>query len=129
MSLSTVPVYRSYIGLQRGRGLGSLFSGLIKVLVPTLKTAGRTALKISKHPLTRQIGKHVGKVAVGTLSDVHSGTPIKESLKRRLKEEGSAFAINTMQRGRGESVAKRRRTSARRKQKKKSSRPRDIFDN
>ena len=101
MSLSTVPVYRSYIGLQRGRGLGSLFSGLIKVLVPTLKTAGRTALKISKHPLTRQIGKHVGKVAVGTLSDVHSGTPIKESLKRRLKEEGSAFAINTMQRGRG----------------------------
>lgn len=127
---SEIPVYRSDLILQRGRGLGSLFRGLSRFLVPTLKAASRTALKAARHPVTRKVGKKVGKhlakVAVTSLSDMQQGTPARVAVKRRLQEELPIMAeesIKPLLRGRGNSVTtrKRRRTTH-------YPRKRDIFE-
>ena len=135
MKSDLVPVYRSDLVLQRGRGLGSLFRGLSRFLVPTLKAATRTVLKTARHPLAREVGKNVGKhlakVAVTTLGDMQEGTPGRQALKRRFKEQLPAMTedtIKAMQKGRGRSVVHKRRRTKRSPQKRKPSAPRDIFD-
>lgn len=99
-------VYRSYVGLQRGNGLGSIFSGLLKVLVP-----------IVKHPITKKIGQKVGKIAVGTLQDYQQGIPLKSSIKQRVGQEVANYAIKRMGSTKRVSVSKKRKRK-----------PIDIFD-
>ena len=62
--------------VQRGHGLGSLFGGLIRSVMPLIK---RGALPLKKGAL---------KTGFGVAGDVLSGQSIKSSAKRRLKETG-----------------------------------------
>jgi hypothetical protein len=65
---------------QRGAGLGSVFRGIFRALLPIAKTAGKS------------IGRQALATGAQIASDVVSGKPIKEAVKRR----GKAGATNLL---------------------------------
>ena len=63
-------------GSQRGHGLGGILSGLARMVVPVLKRGGKSLIK------------ETFRTGVDILGDVVSGSNIKTSAKRRLKQGG-----------------------------------------
>lgn len=63
--------------LQRGRGLGSILSGLGRAVIPLLKSGGKALLKEG------------GKAGLQVVGDVLSGQNFKTALKKRARETGS----------------------------------------
>jgi len=70
-----LPVYsgRPVMG---GKGLGSLFSGALRIITPLLKRAGVG------------LGKRALKTGVRLVGDVARGQNVKSSLKRRARQSG-----------------------------------------
>jgi len=66
--------------IQRGYGLGSIFSRLFRFAMPLFKRG-------AKH-----VGKAVGKTGASFLTDVVSGANLKESAKSHLKTMGKTLA-------------------------------------
>ena len=64
---------------QRGAGLGSLFRGIFRSLMPIVKSAGKA------------IGKQALSAGAEIASDVVAGKPIKAAVKRRSKASVSAL--------------------------------------
>lgn len=64
--------------LQRGNGLGSIFRGLMRFIVPAFKT-------VAKKPIVRQVARSAMKTGVRTLSDVLDGEKASVALKRNSK--------------------------------------------
>jgi|SRR5215813_685858 len=79
-------VFRGPI-MQRGDGLGSLFKSLFQffrpIIVPTAKSIGREALLATS----------------GALSDIASGSTVKEAAKKRLKTAGTHLAEQLFKQG------------------------------
>lgn len=104
-----------YTGGMRGRGLGSVLSGLFRAAVPLLKKGGKALLKE---------GVSSG---LQVANDVLAGTNLKKAVKKRAQGSGRRLlkrAIGQFNAPPGEPVAKRIR---RRKRVKQSKGRRDIF--
>jgi hypothetical protein len=69
----TGPVY------QRGHGIGSLFRGLFRFAMPLLKQGAKT------------LGRQALQTGIQVAGDVLEDRPLKESLRARVKEAGSAL--------------------------------------
>lgn len=72
-----------FVGMpyQRGAGLGSIFRGIFRALLPIVKHAGKA------------IGKQALSTGAEIVSDVAAGNSIKEAVKRRTKA-GTAKLLN-----------------------------------
>ena len=68
-----LPAYRGVV-MQRGYGLGGLFRGLMRVVKPHIKSG------------LKQVGKKALKAGMEVISDVSQGQSLKQSLKRRARE-------------------------------------------
>ena len=66
-----------FIGGQRGRGLGGIFNGLARMIIPVLKRTGKTVLKEGL------------RSGVDVLGDIVSGQNVKSSFKKRAKQAGT----------------------------------------
>ena len=75
--------------IQQGAGLGSMFSGLLRTLMPAAKTAAKTIGKIAKNKNVRSAGKYLRKqatqAAVDTALEALEGKPVGATAKKRLK--------------------------------------------
>ena len=75
--------------IQCGAGLGSIFSGLWRTLIPAAKGAVKTLGKIAKSPKAKSAGRflrdQVKEAAVNTALDALEGKSIGSSAKNRLK--------------------------------------------
>lgn len=75
--------------IQHGAGLGSIFSGLWRTLVPVAKSAVKTIGNIATSPGAKSLGKviknQVKQAAVETALDALDGKSAGSSAKNRLK--------------------------------------------
>ena len=75
--------------IQQGAGLGSIFSGLWRTLIPAAKGAVKTLGKIAKSPTAKSAGRflrdQVKEAAVNTALDALEGNSFGSSAKNRLK--------------------------------------------
>jgi hypothetical protein len=62
--------------VQRGHGIGSLISGLVRSAVPLIKSG------------VKSLGKHALKAGIGVADDVLAGKNFKESIQSRAKSSG-----------------------------------------
>lgn len=71
-----------FVGLpyQRGGGLGSIFRGIFRALLPIAKSAGKT------------IGRQALRTGAEIASDVLSGSNLKDSVKRRGRAAAATLA-------------------------------------
>ena len=108
-------------GSQRGHGLGGILSGLAHMVVPVLKRGGKSLIK------------ETFRTGVDILGDVVSGSNIKTSAKRRLKQGGQRMinkAVKTIAQQPKRPSTKKRPQKAQSKQKpkrRKTVQSRDIF--
>ena len=65
---------------QRGGGLGSIFRGIFRALLPIAKSAGKT------------IGRQALRTGAEIASDVLSGSNLKDSVKRRGRAAAATLA-------------------------------------
>jgi len=114
------PVY------QRGHGIGSLFRGLFRFAMPFIKQGAKA------------VGRQALQNGIQVAGDMLENRPIKESVKARVREAGSALKtkaetkLNQLLTGSGRRRARKRRAPARvgppaKRRKRTSTRPRDIF--
>ncbi len=75
--------------IQQGAGLGSIFSGLFRTLVPVAKTAAKTVGKIAKSKGVRSAGRYLKKeatrAALDSALEALEGKKVGTAAKRRLK--------------------------------------------
>ena len=107
-----------YVGGMKGRGLGSVLSGLLRTAVPLLKKGGKALLKEGV------------RSGLGVAQDILSGKNIKSALKGRAKGGGKRLLNKAIGQFNapappGEPAVRRIKKSVRRK--KKSKRSKDIF--
>lgn len=98
------PLYRAPIYVQRGRGLGSAFKGFLRLIFPSIKSAGSALLK------------EAASAGLNVLSQ-HNSAPMKEILKSQAKKSFSNLSLkaedklkrlrNEMQTGSGSKRIKR----------------------
>jgi hypothetical protein len=73
--------------MQRGTGIGSIFSGLFRGVLPALASGVRS---IFAHPATRAIGKSVSDAAItgglNLAADAVAGRGMKKSFEKQLGE-------------------------------------------
>lgn len=91
------PHYYHGVLSQRGNGLGSLLSSLGRVIVPTLKSAGRSLIKEGL------------RTGTGIISDVLSGDNIKTATKRRVKKASKHMIRKTIRKMKGGGRRKNRK--------------------
>lgn len=80
----SLPHFRSAIGYQRGRGLGSLLGSLVRRVIPLFRS-----------PIVKKVGKSVGKAATTALLEAGQKALSAEqpmSFKDALKETSKAQA-------------------------------------
>ena len=102
---------------QRGGGLGSLFRGIFRALLPVAKSAGKA------------IGKQALSTGAEIASDIVAGKGIKEAAKRRGKAGTAALlrkAATKLQRGKG--IGRRPKRLAKKKKKKKAGKKTKFTD-
>ena len=88
--------------IQRGHGLGSVFSGLFKAATPLLKRGAKA------------LGKKALKTGMELANDLIEGKNFKTAAKDRLKKAGSSLmeeAVGSLRRPPGKRAKKRERTS------------------
>ena len=120
-----LPVFRGN-RVQRGHGLGSMFKGLLKSVVPLVKSGAKS------------LGKQALSTGLDITRDVLSGQNFKDAARQRLRETGTETlrkVQNKMQSAVGQKSIKRMRSPqmhASNKKRKRTSRggrnKRDIFD-
>lgn len=96
---------------QRGHGLGSIFSGLLRSALPVLKTVGKN------------VGKSALKAGVTVAGDMIEGRNFENSLRNRAREE-----IGTMTRKLNKYVSPSPKLNSRRRavKRKRSAPPRIV---
>ena len=80
---SHFPIY-SGAGVQKGYGIGGLFSGLAKMAIPMLKTAAKSA------------GRTLLKSGVQFAGDLAQGKNFKQAAKQRALEAGKSIGSNVL---------------------------------
>ena len=103
--------------MQRGHGLGSIFSGLFRSIFPMLKRVAPV------------IGKKALQTGIDIVSDVAAGQSLKESAKSRVSDalkEGISSFIQTENIQSGSGFRRKRKHSKKSKTSKKK-KSKDIF--
>lgn len=117
--------------LQRGKGLGSLFSSLFRTLLPILKVGAKAGVKVGKRALQSKVvksaAKELGKQAltsgVSLASDLVEGSKEgKENASLTIKKSRKriADAMRNAHAAPDEPIRKKRRTRLNRKKKRKT---------
>ena len=83
---------------QKGAGIGSLFSGIFRGLMPVAKSAIKSIGKVAKSEAVRSAGrtlkKQATKAAVETALDALEGRPVGARAKNRLKTATRNILLN-----------------------------------
>lgn len=99
--------------IQQGAGLGSIFSGLWRTLVPAAKGAVKTIGNIVKSPGAKSAGRfikdQVKEAAVNTALDALEGKSIGSSAKNRLKTASKNILHATQYAGESRKSTNRKR--------------------
>ena len=84
-----IPYHRGVI-LQRGRGIGGVFSTLFRTLLPIGKAVIKSSPKIikntAKSPLGRRLRKSAKKVAITTAKNLLESGDINKTLKKSIED-------------------------------------------
>ena len=90
--------YHSGLRWQRGSGIGSLFSGIFRGLMPVarsaVKTIGRVARSTPIRSAGRALKKEATKAAVETALEALEGQPVGRKAKQRLKSATRGILLN-----------------------------------
>ena len=78
------------VRVQRGRGIGSLFGGLFRAILPVGK-------KILKSSATRALKQQARKAAINIAADALEGKNVKQSAKERLQDARKDIAKSIRQ--------------------------------
>jgi cell division protein FtsB len=89
-----IPMYKGQL-IQKGYGLGGIFSGLLRFLKPVLKKGMKTLTKVGKDFIRSDAVKSLGKDVTQSLkksgktivADLVEGKDFKESLNEQLSEQ------------------------------------------
>jgi hypothetical protein len=88
--------FHSGYRFQRGRGIGSLFSGLFRSLMPVAKMGLNAGKKFLSSNLAKQLGNtalDIGKSALKNIAvDALEGKDLSDSAARELQEAKSKIA-------------------------------------
>lgn len=86
--MGPIKVYESDLSWQRGRGLGSIFAGVFKGLVPLVRSALKIGKSALKSPAAKRLLKDVKKEAlragINVSSDVLAGENLGKSAQKNL---------------------------------------------
>ena len=90
--------YHSGLRWQRGSGIGSLFSGIFRGLMPVarsaVKTIGRVARSAPIRSAGRALKKEATKAAVETALEALEGQPVGRKAKQCLKSATRGILLN-----------------------------------
>ena len=88
--MNAVLPYHKGVLLQKGRGIGGVFSSLFRTLLPIGKTVLRSSPRIiknrSRSPLGRKLRKSAKKVALNTAKRLIESGDIKQTLKKSIED-------------------------------------------
>ena len=88
--MNAVLPYHKGVLLQKGRGIGGVFSSLFRTLLPIGKTVLKSSPKIIKNtarsPLGRKLRKSAKKVALNTAKRLIESGDIKQTLKKSIED-------------------------------------------
>ncbi len=91
-------VHESDYLIQRGSGIGAIFSNIFRKLIPLGAKLFNVGRKVAQSPVGQSVIKAAKKTAVDTgldlAKDVLDGKPVKQATKARLKQAGSKLATN-----------------------------------
>lgn len=92
--------------LQSGRGLGSIFGGLMRGLLPVAKTAINTVGRMARTNTGKVVGRALKDAALKGTLDILEGRKVGETAKQHLKQATKdivtqAAAINERKRRKG----------------------------
>ena len=79
---------------QQGAGIGSLFSGIFRGLMPVAKSAISTIGKVAKSNVVKSAGRTLKKAALETALDALDNKPVGELAKQRLKSATRSILLN-----------------------------------
>ena len=108
--------------IQQGAGLGSMFSGLFRALMPAARTVARSAAKtigkIANNDKVQKVGKYIKmeatRSAVDSALEALEGKPVGAAAKKRLKTatknilKASKRKLSPNNRGRGAPYKRRK---------------------
>ena len=83
-----LPPYQRGFGFQRGAGLGDIFKGIWRFLLPVIKS-----------PAMKELGQTVGKEAISSGANILNRVVQGEPLKAAALEEGKSAAETLMEKG------------------------------
>ncbi len=90
--------YHSGLHWLRGSGIGSLFSGIFRRLMPvaksTIKTIGRVAKSAPIKSVGKALKKEATRAAVETAIEALEGQPVGRKAKQRLKSATRGILLN-----------------------------------
>ena len=90
--------YHSGLRWQRGSGIGSLFSGIFRGLMPVARSAVKTIGRVARSAPIRSAGKalkkEATKAAVETALEALEGQPVGRKAKQRLKSATRGILLN-----------------------------------
>ena len=90
--------YHRGLHWQRGSGIGSLFSGIFRGLMPVAKSTIKTIGRIAKSAPIKSVGKALKKeatrAAVETAIEALEGQPVGRKAKQRLKSATRGILLN-----------------------------------
>ena len=88
--MNAVLPYHKGVLLQKGRGIGGVFSSLFRTLLPIGNTVLKSSPKIIKNtarsPLGRKLRKSAKKVALNTAKRLIESGDIKQTLKKSIED-------------------------------------------
>ena len=92
---NTVPFHRGNL-IQRGQGIGGIFSSLFRTLAPigrkVIKEAPKLLKSASKSHLGKQLKRSAKRLAVNTAKDILQSGDINKSLKKSIKHSKNEIA-------------------------------------
>ena len=121
--------------IQQGAGLGSIFSGLMRTLIPAAKQGVKTLGKIAKNKNVRSVGNYIKKqatqAAIDTALEALEGKKVGTAAKERLKSASKSIlqsVKNPPMRPRMKKSVKRKNIRYPMNNKRKYMRPKPLFD-
>ena len=121
--------YHSGLRWQRGSGIGSLFSGIFRGLMPVARSAVKTIGRVARSTPIRSAGKALKKEAtkasVETALEALEGQPVGRKAKQRLKSATRGILLNAARQAdtgneyRAQNLSRKRKTPSIAKSRKK----------
>lgn len=77
--------------VQRGHGLGSLFRGLVRTVLPVVK-------QVARKPIVKKLAKTALKTGVRSLQDVMAGESVGTAVKKNVKQSSRQLLSESLKR-------------------------------